>query len=235
LAVTRRSTRGWDALNARIVDCRRCERLLAHCRHVAEVKRRSFCDWTYWGRPVPNFGDPGARLLLIGLAPAAHGANRTGRMFTGDRSGDFLFRALFETGFASQPAATDAGDGLVLRDAAITAAVHCAPPANRPSAEELDACFSHLLDTVAALRRLRVIVVLGGVALASAVRLYRTLGWAPMRPRPEFGHGRIYRYEGAPLLICAYHPSQQNTFTGRLTPAMLRDAFRQARRALQGS
>ncbi|MEX2672029.1 MAG: uracil-DNA glycosylase [Phycisphaeraceae bacterium] len=222
----------WSQLNAQIINCTRCPRLVEHCQQIAQVKRKSFADWDYWGRPVPNFGDPDARLLIIGLAPAAHGANRTGRMFTGDRSGDFLYRALYETGLANQPTATHADDGLALHDIAITAAAHCAPPANKPTRDECDACFDYLPATVRALEHLKGIIVLGGIAMDTAVKLYREMDWSPMKPKPKFGHGKMYRYEAAPFLLCSYHPSQQNTFTGRLTADMLREVFVTAKQAV---
>ena len=222
----------WDRLNRRIVRCTRCTRLRAHCAQVAHTRRAAFRDWTYWGKPVPSFGSPDAPLLIIGLAPAAHGANRTGRMFTGDRSGDFLYAALHATGFATQPNSTQPGDGLELRDAVITAAAHCAPPDNKPTPGELENCFSHLKATAALMPDLRVCVALGKLAFDAAVRLYRASNWHPMRPAPRFGHGAAYSFETAPTLIASYHPSQQNTFTGRLTLPMLTSIFEQASAAL---
>ena len=219
----------WDHLQERIIRCERCPRLIEHCRSVARVKRAAFRDEAYWGRPVPNFGDPAGRLLIVGLAPAAHGANRTGRMFTGDRSGDFLYRALHETGFANQPTARDAGDGLALTDIAITAAAHCAPPGNKPTRQELAHCFGHLRDTVDAMPNLRGVIALGGIAFNACIELYRELGWATLKPKPKFAHAAVHEFDAAPDLIGCYHPSQQNTFTGRLTMDMLQQVFRDAR------
>ncbi len=223
--------RNWSELQRAIVRCDRCPRLREHCRRVATEKRRRFADWTYWGRPVPNFGDPDGRLLLVGLAPAAHGANRTGRMFTGDRSGDFLYRAMYNAGLASRPSARSADDRLVLTDIAITAVAHCAPPENKPTRDELEACSGHLDETVRLMSNLRGFVVLGGLAFDAMVRMYRRWGWPVPSPRPRFAHGRLHRFDRAPFLLASYHPSQQNTFTGRLTPPMLEAVFHDARRA----
>ena len=209
--------------------CTRCPRLVAWRELVARERRAAFADQAYWGRPIPGFGDPGAAVLLLGLAPAAHGANRTGRVFTGDRSGDFLFAALWRTGFASRPASTARDDGLRLRDAWVTAAVRCAPPANRPTPAERDACLPWSVAELALLPRVRVIVCLGAFAWDAALRLRVAAGLAPLRPRPAFGHGALAAPdEGAALLGC-YHPSQQNTFTGRLTPGMLDEVLGSAR------
>jgi uracil-DNA glycosylase family 4 len=208
------------ALNAEVVECRRCPRLVAWREAVAREKRPAYRDETYWGRPMPGFGDPAARILLLGLAPAAHGGNRTGRIFTGDRSGDFLFAALHRAGFANQASSRHAGDGLQLRGAYVTAAVRCAPPANRPLPAERDACEDWLAAEARLLGALRVVVCLGGFAWASALRLRARLGHPAPRPRPVFGHGA--EVPGPPwTLLGAFHPSQQNTFTGRLTPPML--------------
>jgi len=222
----------WDRLQNQIIKCRQCPRLVAHCRQKAAEKRASFRDETYWGKPVPNFGPASARLLIVGLAPAAHGGNRTGRVFTGDRSGDFLFRALYETGFANQPTSRDRDDGLEMIDAAITAVAHCAPPDNKPLPDELANCSAFLAQTFDLLPNLRGVVALGKIAFDHCVRLYSTRGWLPAGPRPVFGHGRQYTFPNAPFLIGTYHPSQQNTFTGKLTPAMLREVFATARRML---
>ncbi len=227
-----------DQLNCCIVRCERCARLREHCQSVARDKRASFRDWTYWGRPVPNFGDPAARLLIVGLAPAAHGANRTGRMFTGDRSGDFLFAALHAAGFANQPDATHAADGLVLRDCLITAAAHCAPPANKPTREELDHCSPWLdrtFDLVA--ERLRVVVCLGKIGHDEVLRLLKRRGAVRALADHPFEHGGQHGPIASGgtrfLLLDTYHPSQQNTFTGRLTLDMLTTIFRRARERLQ--
>ena len=205
-------------LEREIVDCRRCPRLVAWREQVAHEKRATFRDWDYWGRPVPGFGDPDARVILLGLAPAAHGGNRTGRVFTGDRSGDFLFAALHTTGFANQPTATDRDDGLRLSDCFITAAVKCAPPANKPLPAERDACRPWLDGELARLERARVIVCLGKFA------------WDVIAPRPlpRFGHGAEVPAGRYTLLGC-FHPSQQNTFTGKLTAPMIEAVLRRAR------
>jgi uracil-DNA glycosylase family 4 len=206
------------ALEREIVDCRRCPRLVAWREQVAREKRAAFRDWDYWGRPVPGFGDPGARVLLLGLAPAAHGANRTGRMFTGDRSGDFLYAALHATGFANQPTAVSREDGLELRDCFITAGVRCAPPANKPLPSERDNCREWLDRELALLADVRVVVCLGKFA------------WDVIAPRPlpKFGHGAEADGGRFRLLGC-FHPSQQNTFTGKLTAPMIEAVLRRAR------
>jgi uracil-DNA glycosylase family 4 len=208
------------ALDAEVVACRACPRLVEWREHVAVVKRAAFRDETYWARPVPGFGDPQARVLVAGLAPAAHGANRTGRMFTGDRSGDFLYASLFRTGFANQPTSTRADDGLELRDLTITAAVRCAPPANKPTPEERDTCLPYLQRELALLDRVRVIVVLGAFAYDAIGRVLAAAGSPLPRPRPKFGHGIEVATARAVVLGC-FHPSQQNTFTGKLTAPML--------------
>ena len=219
-------------LQANVVACRTCPRLVAHGERVAREKVRRFRDEKYWGKPIPAFGDPGARLLIVGLAPAAHGGNRTGRIFTGDRSGDFLYLALYRAGFANQPWSRHRGDGLSLQDCYITAAVHCAPPGNKPTPEELAACRPYLVDEIRLLRRVRVVVALGRIAfdafLKACVRAGRTL---PI-PRLDFGHGRRAELPGGTWLLASYHPSQQNTQTGRLTAAMLQRIFTQAQRLI---
>lgn len=220
----------WEQLNERIRQCDRCPRLRDYCQAIAQQKRRAFQDDVYWGRPVPNFGDPRARLLIVGLAPAAHGANRTGRMFTGDRSGEWLYRALHKAGFANQPVAVAAGDGLRLTDSAISAICHCAPPGNKPSRDEVAQCRSWLADTIERLP-VRVFVALGGLAWEELVRDLTERGWWQGR-RPKFGHGARVELADGRLLLGSYHPSQQNTFTGRLTEPMLDDVFRAARRAI---
>jgi uracil-DNA glycosylase len=217
-----------EQLEADVTRCRRCPRLVAWREEVARVKRASFAGEEYWGRPVPGFGDPAARVLILGLAPAAHGANRTGRIFTGDRSGDFLFAALHRTSFANQPTSVHAGDGLALRDAWITAAVRCAPPANRPTPAERDACLPWTVAELAHLTRVRVVLCLGAFAWDAALRLRAAAGSPAPRPRPRFGHDVLWDAEPWPLLGC-FHPSQQNTFTGRLTPAMLDAVLLRAR------
>jgi uracil-DNA glycosylase family 4 len=207
-----------------VTTCKRCPRLTRYCAEVAQTKRRAYLDWSYWGRPVPSFGDPQARLLVIGLAPAAHGANRTGRMFTGDRSGDFLYEALYRTGFASQPTSVSRDDGLSLRDCYITAAVRCAPPGNKPLPEETKNCAQYLHQELQLLRRIEVVMALGRFAF-DAYRRQR-----PM-PGAKFGHGTMTRPADprAPILLASYHPSQQNTFTGKLTMPMLVEVFQTAR------
>jgi uracil-DNA glycosylase family 4 len=220
------SAAGLAALAAEVHDCRRCPRLVEWRERVAREKRAAFQDETYWGRPIDGFGDPEARVLLLGLAPAAHGANRTGRIFTGDRSGDFLFAALHRTGFANQPDSRRRGDGLALRDCWITAAVRCAPPANKPLPAERDTCATWLRAELPLLERVRVVVCLGAFAWEAGLRLLAPGG----RPRPRFGHG-AETPAGQRMLLGCFHPSQQNTFTGRLTPAML-DAILDRARAL---
>lgn len=217
------------ALSERVIACERCPRLREHCRQVAIEKRRAYRGWEYWGRPVPSFGDPEARLLIVGLAPGAHGANRTGRMFTGDSSGDFLYSALHAAGFASQPESTHRGDGLRLIDCYITASGHCAPPDNKPLPEELRNCRPYLDEELRLMKpRLRAIVALGRIAFDTCLAAH---GIA--RSRHQFAHDRAHKLGGGlPVLISSYHPSQQNTSTGRLTQAMLRSVFRRARRAI---
>ncbi len=212
-----------------ISGCRDCPRLVEWRESVASVKRASFRHETYWGRPVPGFGDADARLLIVGLAPAAHGANRTGRMFTGDRSGDWLFRALYETGFASQPDSRARGDGLSLDGAYVTAMVHCAPPQNKPTTVERDTCRRWLDAELDALPNVTVVVALGGLSFSQALRVLGARGAEIPVPRPAFGHGvEVALGERHPRLLASYHPSQQNTFTGRLTHDMLAAVFDRA-------
>ncbi len=218
-----------EKLSAEISRCRRCERLVEWRERVAVEKRAAYRDSEYWGRPVPGFGDPQARLLIVGLAPAAHGANRTGRMFTGDRSGDWLFAALHRAGFASQPESIARGDGLVLADAFVTAIGRCAPPANKPTGEELALCRPWLEAEIDLLDRVRVVVPLGGLAFTQLLRVYSDRGVPVPKPRPRFGHGaEVDLGPGGPVILASYHPSQQNTFTGRLTEQMLDDVFARA-------
>jgi uracil-DNA glycosylase family 4 len=219
---------GLAALEAEVIACRRCPRLVGWREEVARDKRAAFADQDYWGRPIPGFGDPAARVLVLGLAPAAHGANRTGRVFTGDRSGDFLFAALHRTGFANQPTSVHAGDGLELTGAWITAAVRCAPPANRPTPDERDACLPWTVAELELVRDVRVVVCLGAFAWDAALRLRVALGLAPARPKPRFAHGAGYD-AGPWIMLGCFHPSQQNTFTGVLTPAMMDDVLQTAR------
>ena len=208
-------------LQEKIVQCRLCPRLVEYRERVATEKRRAYRDWEYWGRPVPSFGDPDARLLIVGLAPGAHGANRTGRMFSGDRSGEFLFSALHRCGFANQPGSLHRRDGLRLTDAFITAAVRCVPPLNRPNPAEKQTCLGYLCREMVLLQRIRVVLALGAVAWQSCLAAFRQLGWALPRPLARFGHGFVCELDSGITLAGSYHPSQQNTQTGRLTPEML--------------
>ena len=226
-------------VHASIVSCERCTRLRRYCARVALAKKRAYRDEIYWGRPVPGFGDPGARLLIVGLAPAAHGANRTGRVFTGDGSGDFLMSALHRTGFANIPTSRTCDDGLALKDAYILAAVRCAPPDNKPLPEELERCRDHFEAELAELLNIRVVVALGKIGFDAWLQVLKRRGVAHS-PRPQFGHGSVVRFaqrtlnDGRPLpaLIGCYHPSRQNTNTGKLTAAMMEDVFRHARRTI---
>jgi uracil-DNA glycosylase family 4 len=219
-------------IRGQIIDCRRCARLRTYCAEIARRRKRAYRDDVYWGKPVPGFGDPAARLLVLGLAPAAHGANRTGRVFTGDGSGDFLMRAMHAAGFASIPTSQRADDGLVLTDAYIAAAVRCAPPDNKPSRDEIAACHPHLVAEVAALTRIRAIVALGRIGFDAAWRLLADRGVA-VRPKARFGHGLVYEPPGGPIVIASYHPSRQNTNTRKLTPPMLAEVFETARKKLE--
>ena len=209
-----------ERLTAEIVDCRACPRLVEWREAVAHEKVARYRDEPYWGRPVPGFGDPAARLLIVGLAPAAHGGNRTGRVFTGDRSGDFLFAALHATGFANQPTARRRDDGLALNGVRIASVVRCAPPANKPTIEERDRCLPYLVREIAALPELRAFLALGAFGWDGVLRALASLGHPTPRPRPKFGHGAEATV-GPYVLVGSFHPSQQNTFTGKLTPAML--------------
>lgn len=215
-----------------IVACTRCERLRAYCLRVAREKKAAHRHETYWGRPVPGYGDPDARVLVVALAPAAHGANRTGRVFTGDGpggSGDFLMRAMHAAGFANIPSSRHPQDGLQLRDAYIAAAVRCAPPDNKPLPDEIAACHAHLVAEAAALRSVTVIVALGRIGFDAVWRLLAARGIV-VKPRPPFGHGLVYQPPGGPAVIASYHPSRQNTNTGVLTPSMLESVFETARK-----
>ena len=234
--------KAFEQLATEIVECERCPRLREWCTQVALTKRRAYQAEVYWGRPVPGFGDPSARLLVVGLAPGAHGANRTGRLFTGDSSGDFLYSALHRAGFASQATSIARDDGMVLTDAYITAVCRCAPPDNRPSSEEIGACLQFLAQETALLRQLHVVVALGRIAFDAALRLFE-----PLRSSPNFGHGAACEVRprcpavvgtespapgGRLWLIASYHPSRQNTQTGRLTPAMFDRVWELARSLL---
>lgn len=220
-------------LNNKIVSCRKCSRLIRYRESVARAKRRAFLHWDYWGRPVPGFGDPHAQLLIIGLAPAAHGGNRTGRTFTGDRSGDFLFDALHRTGFANQPTSVSCDDGLALHNAYIGITVRCAPPANKPLPYEFANCRPYL-ETELGVLKPRAILVLGGIALRTYLQILKEEGHIASHSAYPFAHGAIYHLPGdLPRVFASYHPSQQNTFTGRLTPAMLTQVLRSVRKYLQ--
>jgi uracil-DNA glycosylase family 4 len=224
------SRRSLDQVQAEIIACRACPRLVRWREQVAREKRAAFREETYWGRPVPSFGDAQARLLICGLAPAAHGGNRTGRVFTGDRSGDWLFAALHRAGFANQPTSTHRDDGLYLTDCYITACVHCCPPDNRPTPDERDNCRPYLVRELRLLSHARCVVCLGGFAWDGFFRAWADLG-ETVRPQPRFGHG-VEAAIGRYTLLGCYHPSQQNTFTGRLTESMLDDIFTRARRLI---
>lgn len=219
-------------LQQQIIHCTRCPRLVAYREQIAREKVKRYRAWEYWGKPVPSFGDPTARLLIIGLAPAAHGGNRTGRIFTGDRSGDWLYEALHATGFANQPTSVHKDDGLELWDCYITAAVHCAPPDNKPLPAEFAACRPYLLQELALLNRAQVVVALGQIAFATYLTTRRELGLGVPTPTPRFGHGRTYTLSDI-TLIGSYHPSQQNTFTGRLTREMFYGIFRDAKALIE--
>jgi uracil-DNA glycosylase family 4 len=223
-----------QVLQDEVAGCRRCARLIAHCEEVARVKRRAYRDWEYWGRPVPSFGDLNARLLIVGLAPGAHGSNRTGRMFTGDMSGNILYRVLHKTGFASQPLSASRVDGLRLQDAYITAIAHCAPPGNKPSREEIANCRPYLERELDLLRNVQVVVALGRVAFDNYLSILQSRGAIRSRTAFAFGHNSVFEIAASqPILIGSYHPSQQNTSTGKLTEAMLTAVFRRAAKILQ--
>lgn len=223
----------FELLNQRIIDCNRCPRLREHCENVAIEKRAAYRDETYFGKPVPNLGRAGARLLIVGLAPGAHGANRTGRMFTGDRSGDFLFKVMHRAGFCNQPQCTDVDDGLEMIDAAITAAAHCAPPGNKPTTDELANCVEWFDKTFDVMKDIRVIVNLGKIAHDAVLKYYRRRGLIKKLADYRFGHGVEHQIPDAPPLICCFHPSQQNTFTGRLTEDMMFEIFDRARQLIE--
>jgi uracil-DNA glycosylase family 4 len=215
-------------LQEKVVSCRKCPRLTRHISSVAMQKTPRYRSWKYWAKPLPSFGDPHARLLIIGLAPAAHGGNRTGRMFTGDSSGDWLVKALYQTGFANQPHSVSSDDGLRLKSAYITAVVRCAPPENKPTRQEILNCSEYLAEELRLLRDVKVVVTLGRMAFDSFLRTSEIL-----RPyRPSFKHGATYRFKGAPLLVASYHPSRQNTQTGRLTWHMWLKVFKKVKKEL---
>ncbi len=222
-----------EKLRRRIVACERCPRLRAYCALVARTKRRAYRDEEYWGRPIPSFGDDDPRLLIVGLAPAAHGANRTGRIFTGDSSGDWLFRALHDFGFANQAESIAAGDGLRLRGARVTCSARCAPPGNRPTPSELRACLPYLVEEFRLFRRVRVVIALGRIAFDAALRAGESSERLRFAARPRFAHGaEAVGDDGSLVLLSSYHPSRQNTQTGRLTRAMFDAPFRRAREIL---
>lgn len=216
-----------EKLNQEIIHCRKCARLVEWREEVARVKRKAYLDHEYWGKPVPGFGDPNARVVIVGLAPGAHGSNRTGRNFTGDASGNFLYPALYRAGFANQPTAESRGDGLALKDLYITASGRCAPPANKPTPEELNNCQPFIERDLEILKP-KVIVCLGSIAFARVLRIYsvRNSSW-------KFGHGALYRLDNGIWLLCSYHPSQQNTLTGKLTVSMFDDIWKKARSLLR--
>lgn len=219
-------------LSSEIIVCRRCPRLVAWREEVARLRKRKYRDEEYWGKPVPGFGDPHARVMVVGLAPGAHGANRTGRVFTGDGSGSFLFRALYQAGFASRPEAHRREDGLELTDLYIGAVCRCAPPGNKPTAEEIAQCLPFLAQEIDLLEQVQVLVALGKIAFDGILRVYRQAGYS--LPRLEFGHNRVYRLgENLPWLVASYHPSQQNTQTGRLTEAMFAGVWEKVRELLR--
>ena len=226
---------GLEQLSSRVISCRRCPRLVAWREETARAKRAAFADEEYWGKAVPGFGDPEAWLLIVGLAPAAHGANRTGRMFTGDRSGDFLYAALHRAGLSNQAEATSLRDGLRLEGAYITASVRCAPPGNRPTTQERDNCRGYLEDELDLLSSIRVILTLGGFAFSNVLRVLRARGLALPSPLPRFAHAGVLEIPAAPVVVASYHPSQQNTFTGRLTPDMMDSVLVRARSSARGA
>jgi uracil-DNA glycosylase family 4 len=219
-------------LNDAITGCTACARLVVYRRRIAKIKRRQFMDWTYWGRPVPGFGDPHARLYVLGLAPAAHGGNRTGRVFTGDRSGDWLYEALHRHGFANQASSTHRGDGLTLTDCYIGATVRCAPPGNKPAPDEFEHCRRFLRQELHLLKDTRVVIALGKIAFDHYLKTCRLEGLEIPSPAPLFGHGAVYRLPWGITLVGSYHPSQQNTFTGKLTRPMFHGVFRKARKEI---
>ncbi|MCW5797817.1 MAG: uracil-DNA glycosylase [Nitrospira sp.] len=222
-------------LNAEIIACTQCPRLVSYRESIAATKRRQYQAWRYWGKPIPGFGDPHARLYVLGLAPAAHGGNRTGRVFTGDRSGDWLYEALHRFGFANQATSTDVDDGLALTDCYIGATVRCAPPANKPTLDEFTACRPFVLGELRLLKQVQVVVVLGKIAFDHYFKACRELGRALPSPLPKFGHGVAYELPWGVALIGSYHPSQQNTFTGKLTRPMFHRIFSNAAKRLEGN
>lgn len=221
-----------DQLNQEIIACARCPRLAAYCQKIGREKRRAYREWDYWARPVPGWGDHKARVLLLGLAPGAHGSNRTGRPFTGDGSGHFLYRVLHKTGFASQPTSTDRGDGLQLEDCYITSAVHCAPPANKPTPLEIANCSKHVEREIKLLPQVRVVLVLGKIAFDAYLNFLKSQGLLKNKAGFIFAHGAHYKLPDGRTLLCSFHPSLQNTNTGKLTEKMMVDVLRKARQLI---
>jgi uracil-DNA glycosylase family 4 len=227
--------RALTVLNKTITDCTACPRLVIYRQEIARQKRKQYRDWTYWGRPVPGFGDCQARLYVLGLAPAAHGGNRTGRVFTGDRSGDWLYDALYRYGFANQALSTHQEDGLSLTDCYIGATVRCAPPENKPAPDEFQRCSRFLQDEVRLLKNYRVVITLGKIAFDHYLKTCRTQGHVMPAPVHKFGHGVTYRLPWGVILLGSYHPSQQNTFTGKLTRSMFHSVFQRARKEIDSA
>ncbi len=223
-----------DQINREVVACTRCARLVAHCQSIAREKRRAYRDWEYWGKPVPGFGDANAEVLILGLAPGAHGSNRTGRPFTGDSSGNFMYPVLHRTGFASQAKATHRGDGLQLTGAYITAAVRCAPPGNKPLPEEIAACAPFLDREIAGLKNVKVVVALGKIGFDAYLNYLKRRGKLKSKKEYAFGHGVEYRMPDGRILLASYHPSNQNTQTGKLTEKMFTRIFERARKLAGG-
>ncbi len=220
-------------LQKTISECTSCQRLTIYRRKVAKEKVKRFQDWEYWGRPIPGFGDPQAQLYVLGLAPAAHGGNRTGRVFTGDRSGDWLYEALHAFGFANQPESIHREDGLALKNCYVAAAVRCAPPGNKPTREEFETCRTYVEEELRLLRRVRVVIALGKIAFDEYLRTYQAMGNVTPSPRPKFFHGAEYILPWKTVLLGSYHPSQQNTFTGKLTRPMFHAVFRKAKKLVK--
>jgi uracil-DNA glycosylase family 4 len=220
-------------LNEEIIACTRCPRLITYCKKIGQVKRRAYLDWDYWARPVPGFGDPNARVLILGLAPGAHGSNRTGRPFTGDGSGNFMYPVLYKAGFASQPKGTHREDGLRLIDAYITATVRCAPPQNKPTPQEIANCAPHLDRELAMLTQVKVVVALGKIGFDAYLNYLKRKGELKIKSAFIFGHGEKYQMPDGKILLCSYHPSMQNTLTGKLTEKMFLDVFKQAARLVR--
>lgn len=219
-------------LNQEIIGCTRCPRLISYCQKIGREKRRAYLDWEYWAKPVPGFGDPDARVLILGLAPGAHGSNRTGRPFTGDGSGNFMYPVLHKAGFASQPTATHRDDGLRLKDIYITAAVRCAPPQNKPAPKEIANCAGFLDREIATLKRVKIVIVLGRIGFDAYLSHLKRRGFPVSKKAIVFGHAARYEMPDDKTLLCSYHPSQQNTLTGKLTEKMFLEVFLEARRML---